>query len=163
MYDQTIPRLDHALKALSGILTKAEAHCETHKIDPLALTTFRLFPDMLPFTRQVLIACDFAKGCGARLAGIDNPSFADTEVTFADLKARIEKTRAFLATIKPAQLDGAETRRVSIKLGGQEMEFSGADYYAGVVVPNVLFHITTAYNILRHNGVALGKADFMGR
>lgn len=163
MYDQTIPRLDHALKALSGILTKAEIHCETGKIDPSVLTNFRLFPDMLPFSRQVIIACDFAKGCAARLAGIENPSFADTEITFAELQARIDKTRTFLASVKPEQLAGAGARRISIKLGGQDMEFSGDDYYAGVVVPNVLFHITTAYNILRHNGVVLGKADFMGR
>lgn len=162
MYDQTIPRLDHALKALAGILTKAQAHCAAHKIDEAVLTGFRLFPDMLPFTRQVTIACDFAKGCGARLSGVENPDFTNTEVTLTELQTRIAKTRSFLASVKPAQLEGAGARRISLKLGGQQMEFSGEDYYAGVVVPNVLFHITTAYNILRHNGVVLGKTDFMG-
>lgn len=163
MYAQTIPFLDHGLKALSGVLTKAEAHCTAKKIDTAALTNFRLFPDMFPFTRQVLIVCDFAKGCGARLAGIEVPSFADTEVTFADLQARIEKTRTLLATLKPAQFDGAETRRVTLKIRGADVELSGADYFNGYVLPNFYFHMSTAYNILRHNGVELGKADFMGR
>jgi len=163
MYAQSVSALDHGLKALSGVLAKAAAHCEAKKIDPSALTAFRLFPDMLPFTRQVLIACDFAKGCGARLAGIEVPSFADTETTFPDLQARIDKTRAFLATLTPAQLEGAETRIVKIKLGGQDMELTGQQYLSGAVMPNFYFHCTTAYNILRHNGVELGKADFMGR
>ena len=163
MYAQSIPFLDHNLKALSGVLTKAAAHCEAKKIDPAVLTGYRLYPDMFPFIRQVQIVCDFAKGCGARLAGIEVPSYADTEVTFADLQARIDKTRAFLATLKPAQFDGAATREIVLKLRGETMELSGNDYLFGFVLPNFYFHMTTAYNILRHNGVELGKTDFIGR
>jgi uncharacterized protein len=163
MFDISIPHLTHYLNSLSTILKKAEAHCEAKKIDSSVLLNFRLFPDMLPFTRQVQIACDFAKGCGARLAGVAVPSYEDTEKTFADLQARIAKTLEFLAGFTKEQLAGAATRSVSIKVAGKEHTMSGTDYFSGFVVPNFYFHMTTAYNILRHNGVELGKGDFMGR
>jgi uncharacterized protein len=163
MYDRSIPHLTHGLTALSGLLKKAEAHCAARKIDPQALLTYRLYPDMLPLIRQVLIACDFVKGCGARLASQPVPSYADEEKTFEDLQARIAKTIAFVGSIpKDAFADAAE-RTVTIKVGGQEMSMSGQEYFHGFVLPNFYFHMTTAYNILRHNGVELGKGDFMGR
>jgi uncharacterized protein len=163
MYDMTIPYLTHYLKALSTILKKAEAHCEARKIDPNALLTFRLYPDMLPFIRQVLIATDFAKGCGARLTGIAVPSFPDEEKTFAELQARIAKTIDFIGGLKKEDFASSATRDVTIKVGGKDTTMSGAQYYSGFVIPNFYFHLATAYNILRHNGVELGKADFMGR
>ncbi len=163
MFDTSIPYLTHYLKALSTILKKAEAHCEGKKIDPNVLLNFRLFPDMLAFMRQVQIACDFAKGCGARLAGAAVPSYADDEKSFADLQARIAKTVEFIGGFTKEQLAGAASRTVTIKVGGQDRTMTGEEYLSGFVLPNFYFHITTAYNILRHNGVELGKGDFMGR
>ncbi len=163
MFDSSIPYLTHSLKALSAILKKAEAHCEAKKIDPNAFLNFRLFLDMLAFTRQVQIACDFAKGCAARLAGVAVPSYADEEKTFADLQVRIAKTISFIGEFTAKDLAGADTRSVTIKVGGQERSMTGAEYFSGFVMPNFYFHITTAYNILRHNGLELGKNDFMGR
>ncbi len=163
MFDTSIPYLTHYLKALSTILKKAEAHCEAKRIDPNALLNFRLYPDMLPFIRQVLIATDFAKGCGARLTGIAIPSFPDEEKTFAELQARIAKTLDFIGGLSQEQFAGSATREVTIKVGGKDTTMAGAQYYCGFVVPNFYFHLATAYNILRHNGVELGKADFMGR
>ena len=163
MFDTTIPHLTHYLKALSAILKKAEAHCEAKKIEPNALLTFRLFPDMLPFTRQVQIACDFAKGCAARLAGVAVPSYVDDEKTFAELQARIAKTIEFIGSFKKEQFAGSATRDVTIKVGGKDMVMPGSQYFSAAVVPNFYFHLTTAYNILRHNGIELGKSDFMGR
>jgi hypothetical protein len=162
MYQASAPRFAHTLKNLSAILDKAQAHCEMKKIDPLALTAFRLYPDMLPLTRQVQIACDAAKGAMARLAGVDNPKHEDTEKTFEELKARVAKTLAFVNSITPAQIDGSETRDVVIKLRGQDTTFKGLAYLLGFAWPNFYFHVTTTYNILRHNGVELGKADFLG-
>lgn len=163
MYDTSIPFLTHYLKALSTILKKAESHCEAKKIDPSAILNFRLYPDMLPFIRQVLIATDFVKGCGARLTATAIPSFADEEKTFAELQARIAKTLDYIGGLKKEQFAGSATREVTIKVGGKDTNMPGAQYYSGFVVPNFYFHLTTAYNILRHNGVELGKADFMGR
>ena len=163
MYDSSIVPLSHSLKALAAILKKAEAYCETRKIDPNALLTARLFPDMLPFIRQILIASDHAKGCGARLAGIAVPSFPDEEKTFAELQARIAKTLDFIGGLKREQFAGAATRTVTIKIGGKDTEMTGAAYLSSAVLPNFYFHMTTAYNILRHNGVELGKGDFLGR
>jgi hypothetical protein len=163
MSDASIPYLKRFLKVLSTLLSKAEAHCTERKIEPDALLTFRLYPDMLPFTRQVQIAADFAKGCAARLAGQPVPSFPDDEKTFAELQARIAKTVAFIDSITPDQFAGAAERQVTIKMGGKDTTMPGAEYVSGFVLPNFYFHITTAYNILRHNGVALGKGDFMGR
>lgn len=163
MYDSSVAPLSHSLKALAAILKKAEAYCEAKKIDPSALTTARLYPDMLPFNRQIHIATDQAKGCGARLAGIAVPSYPDEEKTFAELQARIAKTLDFLGSLKPAQLEGAASRIVSLKIAGKDTELKGSDYLSSAVLPNFYFHVTTAYNILRHNGLEIGKGDFLGR
>jgi hypothetical protein len=163
MYDSSIAPMSHSLKALAAILKKAEAYCEAKKIDPNALLTARLFPDMLPLTRQVQLVTDHAKGCGARLAGIANPSFPDEEKTFAELQARIGKTLDFVGGLKKAQFEGAATRMVTIKVGGKDVELTGAAYLSSSALPNFYFHVTTAYNILRHNGLEIGKGDFLGR
>ena len=163
MFDTSVPILSHYLKGLSAILTKAEAHCEAKKIDSNALLQARLFPDMFAFARQVQLVTDFAKGAGARLAGIAVPSFADEEKTFGELQARIAKTIDFLSTLTKEQFADAASRTVTIKAGGTEMSFPGAEYFASYALPNFYFHLTTAYNILRHNGLELGKKDFMGR
>jgi hypothetical protein len=163
MHDQSIAVFDHMLGVLSGILKKAEAHCGAGKIDPAALLSFRLFPDMFSLTRQVQLASDFAKGPAARLAGVDNPPMADTETSFAELQDRIARTRAFLATITPDMVTGAEARIVTYRQRGEDRQLPGQAYLSGVALPHFFFHLTTAYNILRHNGVELGKADFIGR
>lgn len=152
----------HALRSLSAILSKAEAHCEARKIGPDALLRARLFPDMLNFTRNILVACDTAKGLAARLSQTDNPSYADDETTFEELQARIAKTIAFMETVPEAAFEGAEKRDVVMKFGPEERTFTGTDYYNGFAVPNFYFHMTTAYNILRHNGLEVGKRDFLG-
>ena len=162
MYQASAPRFVSILKNLSAILDKAQAHVDAKKIDPTALTAYRLYPDMFPMTRQVQIACDVAKGAVARLAGVEIPKHEDTEQTLAELKARIAKTIEFIGTIKPAQVDGTEDKEIVLKLGGQEMKFKGMQYLLGFVHPNFYFHATTAYNILRHNGVEIGKRDFVG-
>ena len=162
MYQASVPRFVNILTNLSAILDKAQAHVEERKIDPVALTTYRLFPDMLPMTRQVQIACDTAKGAVARLAGVDIPKHADTEQTFAELKARIAKTIEFVQSIKPAQLDGTEDKDITLKLGGKDTTFKGMQFLLGNAMPNFYFHVTTAYNILRHNGVEIGKRDYLG-
>ena len=163
MYDSSIAPMSHSLKALAAILKKAETYCEAKKIDPNALLMARLFPDMLTLIRQVLIATDHAKGCGARLAGIANPSFPDEEKTFAELQARIAKALDFLGSLKREQFADAATRTVTIKVGGKDVELKGAAYLTSVALPNFYFHVTTAYNILRHNGLEIGKGDFLGR
>lgn len=163
MFDTSVPVLIHFLKGLSALLKKAEDHCEARKIDPDAILQARLFPDMFNFTRQVQLSTDFAKGMGARLAGIPVPSFADEEKTFAELQARIAKTVDFLGTLTKEQYAEAATRKVTIKVGGKDTDFAGADYVATYALPNFYFHLTTAYNILRHNGIELGKKDYMGR
>ena len=164
MFDISVPVIIHGLKALSAILKKAEAHCEARKIKPEVLVAFRLFPDMLPFSSQVQLASDFAKGVGARLSGTDNPSFADEEKTFAELQARIAKTISFLESLDRSLFEGAERRVVKIRLSRDtEKEMTGQEYFNRYALPNFYFHITTAYNILRHNGVELGKGDYLGR
>jgi hypothetical protein len=162
MYQASAPRFASSLKNLSAILAKAQAHCEARKIDPLILTGTRLYPDMFAFARQVQIACDTAKGAVARLAGVEVPKHEDTEKSFEELQARIAKTLAFIATLKPAQIDGSEEREVVLKLRGKDVSFQGLQYLLGFAWPNFYFHVTTAYNILRHNGVEIGKADFLG-
>lgn len=162
MYSYSIPVLTHALKSLSAILDKAAAHAEANKIDPGVLASGRLFPDMFPLNRQVMIACDLAKGCGARLAGIDNPVFQDTETTFGELQERIAKTLAFLDGIAEQDFADAATREIRFKAGPNELQFVGVDFLREWVYPNFFFHMTTAYNILRHNGVAVGKLDYLG-
>jgi uncharacterized protein len=163
MFDASVPVLTHFLKGLSAILKKAEAHCEAKKIDPNALLQARLYPDMLAFTRQVQIACDFGKGTSARLAGVEVPSYPDEEKTFAELQSRIAKTLDFIGSLKKEKFSDAATRTVTIKVGGQDMSFKGAEYLSGFALPNFYFHLTTAYNILRHNGLEIGKRDYMGR
>ncbi|OFZ90067.1 MAG: hypothetical protein A2V78_06730 [Betaproteobacteria bacterium RBG_16_64_18] len=162
MYQASVPRFVNILTNLSAILDKAQAHVEARKIDPTALTAYRLFPDMLPMTRQVQIACDSAKGAVARLAGVDIPKHEDTEQTFAELKARIAKTIEFVQSIKPAQLDGTEDKDITLTVGGKDTAFKGMQFLLGRALPNFYFHVTTAYNILRHNGVEIGKRDYLG-
>lgn len=162
MYSQSIPVITKSLKALSGILDKAQAHCANCKIDEAVMTGTRLFPDMYPLTKQVFIATDMAKGAGARLGGVEIPKYEDAEVTFDELKARIAKTVAFLESIPAATIDASAEKPIEIKLGnGQVYNFTGHTYLNGWVLPNYYFHATTAYNILRANGVALGKGDFL--
>ncbi|PPE72140.1 DUF1993 domain-containing protein [Solimonas fluminis] len=163
MYSASVPAFVRLLASLRGILEKAAAHAEARKLDPAALTGFRLYPDMFPLTRQVQIATDMVKGAAARLAGVDVPRYEDTETTFAELIARIDRTLAFLREFRPEQIDGSEDRPIQLKSPRGEMNFSGRDYLQFFVLPNAYFHATTAYNILRHNGVELGKQDFLGR
>ena len=162
MYQSSAPRFVHTLNNLSAMLDKAQAHADAKKIDPAVLTSFRLFPNMFPMSRQVQVACDVSKGAVARLASVEVPKHEDTEQTFAELKARIAKTVAFINTIKPAQIDGTEDKDIALKLGKQEVKFKGMQYLLNFAYPNFYFHATTVYNILRHNGVELGKKDFVG-
>jgi uncharacterized protein len=162
MYQASAPRFVNMLGNLSAILDKAQSHVEARKIDSAALTAFRLFPDMLPMTRQVQIACDAAKGAVARLAGVDIPKHEDTEQTFAELKARIAKTIEFVRSVKPAQLDGTEDKDITVTVGGKDTTFKGMQFLLGRALPNLYFHVTTTYNILRHNGVEIGKRDYLG-
>ena len=162
MYQASVPRFVNVLGNLSAILDKAQAHIDAKKIADTTLTSLRLFPDMLPLTSQVQIACDTAKGLVARLAGVDIPAFEDNEKTIAELKARIAKTIAFIQTVTPAQIDGTEEKAIVTKRGDKETHYKGMQFLLGHAVPNVYFHVTTAYNILRHNGVEIGKRDFLG-
>lgn len=150
------------LTNLAAILNKGAAHAEARKIDPSVFLNSRLAPDMFPLVRQVQIATDAVKGCAARLAGVDIPSFADTEASFPELLERIAKTQAFLNGISAAQLEGSEDRTVTLKIRGNDVQFQGLAYLTGFVLPNLFFHVTTAYAILRHNGVELGKMDYLG-
>jgi uncharacterized protein len=161
MYDATIPPLKLTLSNLAHILKKGEAHAETKGIEPAVFFNARLFPDMFPLSRQVQIATDMSKGAAARLAGIEIPKYEDDETTFADLQARIAKTLAFIDSVTPTQFEGAEKRNIELMVRKHKMEFSGQDYLLKWVMPNVYFHVTTAYDILRHNGVELGKPDFL--
>ena len=162
MYQASVPRFAQMLRNLAAILDKAQAHDEAKKLEPSALTTLRLYPDMFPLTRQVQIACDQAKGAVARLAGLEIPKHEDTEQTFAELRARIAKTVDFIEPVRPSQIDGSETKEIVLKLRTQELRFNGLQYLLGFAYPNFYFHVTTAYNILRHNGVEIGKRDFVG-
>jgi hypothetical protein len=162
MHAHIVPPLDRTLAALAGILARAEAHCEARKIDPQALLTFRLFPDMFPFIRQVQLTCDFAARSAARLAGAEPRSFPDTETGFAELQARISAARDYIAGFPASAHDGAATRPVTIRMRGQDVTMPGLEYLTLYSLPQVYFHAATAYNILRHNGVELGKRDFMG-
>jgi hypothetical protein len=162
MYQASAPRFANTLKNLSAILDKAKAHAEARKIDEQVLTSMRLYPDMFALARQVQIACDSAKGAVARLAGVEIPKHEDTEKTFDELKARIAKTVAFIDTVKAAQVDGSEDKDILMKLQGREVTFKGMQYLLGFAYPNFYFHVTTAYDILRHAGVELSKRDFVG-
>ncbi len=162
MYQAFVPGVSNTLQALSQVLAKGAAHCEARKIDPAAFLQARLFPDMFPLVKQVQIACDMAKGGVARLAGIDNPKFDDTETSFADLQARIDRTLAFMRSVSPEQIDGSEGKAITLTLPSRTIEFTGQQYLTAFVIPNVYFHATTAYNLLRQGGVDLGKRDFLG-
>ena len=162
MYAASVPMLKTLLGAMSKILDKAAAHAAAKNIDPLVLTGDRLAPDMLPLTRQVMIATDQAKGGIARLAGIEIPTFEDTEKTFEELQARIAKTIAFIDSVPAASIDGSEGREIILKMRAGEMTFTGQNYLFQFVIPNFTFHCATLYNILRHNGVEIGKRDFLG-
>jgi uncharacterized protein len=162
MYQASIPVFVRMLENLSAILTKAEAYAEARKIDPAVLVNARLAPDMYPLTKQIQIATDMAKGCAARLAGLDIPSYEDNETTFPELKARIAKTVTFLRSIDANKVIGTEDKAITVKLRTRELSFIGQPYLLHFVLPNVYFHITTAYAILRHNGLDLGKVDFVG-
>ena len=150
------------LNGLSGVLDKAAAHVEAHKLDPQALLTARLYPDMFPLLRQVQIACDFAKGAAGRLASDDFPSFEDNEVSFDDLNPRVAKTVAYLQGLKSEAIDGNEDREISLTRRGETTVHRAEDYLLKQALPNFYFHCTTAYAILRHNGVVIGKRDFIG-
>jgi len=162
MYQISIPVFTHVLNNLSNILNKGAAHAEAKKIDPTVLINDRLAPDMFPLSRQVQIATDAVKGCAARLANVDIPSFADTEASFPELQERVAKTLAFLKTITPEQINGSEERAVTLKMRGNDVQLQGLAYLNHFVLPNMYFHVTTAYAILRHNGVEIGKMDYLG-
>lgn len=162
MYAASVPVFKQILGALSAILDKADAHAQQNKIAPDALLQFRLFPDMLPLVSQVQIAADFAKGAAARLAGVPAPSFEDKERSFAELRQRIADTLAFIDTLAPVQIDGSEQRAISTGKGDKARQFDGQTYLLRYALPHFYFHVTTAYNILRHNGVVIGKKDYIG-
>ena len=163
MYEQSVPFLLRNLGSITKILKKAEAFCETRKLDKSIVLAMRTYPDMLPLTAQILILCDQAKGCAARLSGTDIPSYADDEKTFEELYARIDRTVAFIKSIDAKKFDGAATRNVKLKIGGKDVEMNGSDYLNGAVWPNHYFHMATAHNLIRSIGVEIGKGDFLGR
>jgi uncharacterized protein len=162
MYAASVPTFLHMLKNLTAILEKAEAFAKKRDIEPEVLVNWRLAPDMLPLANQIQIAADFAKGTTARLAGAQVPSYPDAETTLAELKARIAKTVKFVEGFKPKDIDGSETRDITLTVGGQEMRFKGEPYLVHFALPNFYFHVTTAYDILRRCGVDIGKRDFIG-
>lgn len=162
MYESSIPSLKHMLGSLAAILAKAADHAAGKKINPDALINARLFPDMFHLAKQVQIATDQAKGCAARLAGIEMPKYEDNETTFDELQVRIAKTIAFLGSVTAEQINGSEERDIVLQIHDKKFEFKGKDYLLNWVLPNFYFHVTTAYNILRHNGVEIGKKDFLG-
>ena len=162
LYQASVPSFIRMLGNLSEILNKAAVHAEAKKIDPAIFINGRLAPDMFPLSRQVQIATDMVKGCGARLAGVEVPSYEDNEATFADLKARVNKTQVFLQTLTAEQIDGSEERDITVKFGSRSFSFLGQPYLLDFVIPNFHFHLTCTYAILRHNGVDIGKMDYIG-
>ena len=163
MYQASIPVFKQLLGGLSAVLAKAEAHASAKKIDPHALLQARLYPDMFPLLRQVQVACDFAKSVSARLAGVEVPSFEDQEASFADLQSRIAKTLAFINSLTTAQMAGSETRQIVTQAGTpKEKIFTGESYLLNYGLPHFFFHTSTAYAVLRHNGVEVGKKDYIG-
>jgi hypothetical protein len=158
----SVPIFMRGLANLDKLLAIAAKHVEDHKIEPPALLTARLSPDMFTLTRQVQIACDTAKRTIARFAGVEAPSFADDESTFAHLAGRIEKTSAFIAGVKPDALAGAAERTIEMKMAGAIITLTGVEYLTRFALPNFYFHLATAYNICRHNGVVIGKRDYLG-
>ena len=163
MYQASVPVYTHMLSNLSTILNKAGAYVEAKKIDPAVLIGSRLYPDMLPLARQIQIAGDGAKGSAARLAGLEAPKYEDDEKTFPELCERLQKTIDYLQTFTPGQIDGSENRTITLTRGSQSTTFLGLPYLLHHALPNFYFHVTTAYNILRHNGLEIGKRDFLGK
>jgi len=163
MYQASVPAFTLMLNNLSAILEKAMAHADAKKIDPAVLVNARLYPDMFPLSRQVQIATDNIKGSVARLAGLEPPKYEDNEVSFPELIARLRKTADYLATLKPEQIDGSEDRTITLKFRDTTRTFVGMPYLLNYVLPNVYFHITTVYGILRHNGIEIGKQDYLGK
>jgi len=162
MYQASVPVFIKMLNNLSAIISKAAAHAEAKKIEPSVFLNARLSPDMFAFARQVQIATDTAKGCIARLAGNEVPSYADTEITFKELQDRIRTTVVFLQSFKPEQIDGSEDKTITLQQRGNSVVFTGVNNLLGFALPNFFFHVTTAYAILRHSGVDIGKSDFLG-
>lgn len=162
VYEVSIPIFTLSLNNLAAILDKAAMHAEAKKVDPKVLPSTRLIADMLPLSGQIQIACDTAKGAAARLAGVDAPKYEDTETTIAELKARVEKTLAFIKSVKPEQLANAEAREIVLQFPQTTMRFTGLNYLTNFVLPNFFFHLTMTYALLRKNGVELGKRDFLG-
>ncbi|MEO6624925.1 MAG: DUF1993 domain-containing protein [Burkholderiaceae bacterium] len=162
MYQASAPVFTRMLTNLRAIVEKAVAHAGSKGIDPSVLVNSRLAPDMLPFSRQIQIATDMAKNCLSRLAGLEPPKFEDNETTFQELVARIDKTIAHVKSFKPAQIDGTEDKDIKLQMRTGPMEFKGQAYLLHFALPNFYFHVTTAYGLLRHNGLELGKMDFMG-
>lgn len=163
MYQASVPRFVNILGNLSRILDKTQAHIDARKIADATLTGDRLFPDMLPLSAQVQIACDSAKGVVARLSGVEAPVFEDHEKTLAELKERIAKTIAFIESVPADKIDGTEDKAIVTKRGEKETHYKGMQFLVGHAVPNFYFHVTTTYAILRHNGVEIGKRDFLGQ
>ncbi|HTT11682.1 MAG TPA: DUF1993 family protein [Burkholderiaceae bacterium] len=162
MHALSVPVFARTLGNLSAILDKAAAYAQAKKIDPAVLLTARLYPDMFALTRQIQLASDHAKGAAARLAGLEPPRFEDVETTIEQLQARIARTTEFVRGIDPKAFDGAETREISLKVRDTVHKHAGLAYLCHIALPNFFFHVTTAYDILRHNGVELGKRDFIG-
>jgi hypothetical protein len=162
MYESSVPVLARYLGNLKAILQKAEAHAAARKIDPSVMLSSRLFPDMLPFTRQIQLSSDMAKSGASRLAGLEPPKFEDTESTFAQLHERLDKTLSHLKSFSAAQIDGSEERPVTVNTARGPITPKGQVYLTQFLLPNFFFHVTTAHDILRHNGVELGKADYLG-
>ena len=162
MYQAIAPRLANILGNLSNILDKAQAHIDARKIDVSVLMDCRLFPDMFPFSKQVQIACDKTRSVVARLAGVEVPFYKDDEKTLAELKQRISKTIAFIQSVPPERIDGTEDKEIVLPVAGKETRYKGMQLLLGHSIPNVYFHAATAYNILRHNGIEIGKRDFLG-
>ncbi len=163
MYAQSVPFLLKNIGSITKILKKAEAFCDARKLDKSVVLNLRTYPDMLTLTTQILIMCDQAKGCAARLSGTDIPSYPDVEKTFEEIYARIDKTADFIKSIDAKKFDGAATRTLKLKVGGKDIELNGSDYLNGAVWPNHYFHMATAYNLIRSIGVEIGKGDFLGR
>lgn len=162
-YDASVPAFRQILKSLSRLLDKAEAHAAEKGVDASTLLTAKLAPDMFDFTRQLQIATDHAKGAAGRLAGVDIPKFEDNETTVAELKARIQKTLDFIASVQPEQFAGAEDKEIKLVFPWATYDFTGRSYLMHYALPNFYFHATTAYDILRREGVAIGKMDFLGK
>lgn len=162
-YDVSVPAFTQVLEALVGLVDKAEAHAQAKKIEPSVLLGSRLYPDMFPLVRQLQLTTDFAKGACARLAGVDVPGYQDTEASFADIRQRLKRTIEFIASLPRDKFAGAETRDVTVRVAGQPATFKGQPYLVNFALPNFYFHATTAYAILRHCGVDLGKRDFLGK